>query len=425
MRTIHLWGFICLLITFAGPSYGDYLFNNRNTLVGGKAALMGGAYTALSEDLSGAYYNPAGIVSSSSTTELPMTIYSLKMVDRVNTTNGIIFSNTGNSLSTLPTSLGKIWKLSDSLATSIALFRTDDLDFRSTGYSTLFSGFGTVELTQQTWLGGPSISKRITPNFDAGISFFLQYSSVRFLGRFDSDILMGDRQNDVWSLGLIPVVGLKWRLNDDLKLGMAWSGETHNLEGLNHAIYQPLDISPPFRAPIQYKDGKGDIRTPGKLSLGLAQKLSCHCSLSLDYVYYLPLDYAFPNEPLRTTESTNHHKEKSHHDISLGGEWHSEDAVWTVLGGLFTNTSSATSQNLSEKVDSNGLSLGLSKNTKIGQISGGIVAQYGSSPSQVSDYLPGGGYAESASWKRTQINFLMGLTIPFDNHSSNGASQQP
>lgn len=422
---MHLRGFLYLLITVASPSYGDYLFNNRNTLVGGKAALMGGAYTALSEDLSGAYYNPAGIVSSSSMTELPLTIYSLKRVERVNTTDGIIFPNAANSLSTFPTSLGKIWKLSDSAAASIALFKTDDLDFRSTGYSTLSSGFGTVELTQQTWLVGPSISKRLAPNFDVGMSLFLHYSTVRFLGRFDSDFLMGDRQNDVWSLGLIPVVGLKWRLNDDLKMGMAWSGETHNLAGENSAFYQPLDTSPPYRAPIQRKDGKGDIRTPGKLSFGIAQNLSCDCSLSLDYIYYLPLDYAFPNEPLRTTESTNYHKERSHHDISLGGEWHSEDAVWAVLGGIFTNTSSATSQNLSEKVDSYGLSLGLSKNTKIGQISGGIVAQYGSSPNQVSDYLQGGGYAESASWKRMQINFLLGLTVPFNNHSSNGSSQQP
>ena len=156
----------------------------------------------------------------------------------------------------------------------------------------------------------------------------------------------------------------------------------------------------------------------------MAQKLSCKCSISLDYIFYFPLEYAFPNEPLRTTESTNNHKERFHHDISLGGEWHSGHGVWTVLGSVFTNTSSATSQNLSEKVDSYGLSIGLSRSTRIGQISVGMIAQYGSSSNQASDYFIEGKYTESANWKRMQINILFGWTILLNGHSLNGSIQR-
>ena len=107
---------ICLLTIITLPSYGSYLFNNRDTIVGGKAALLGSAYTALSEDLSGAYYNPAGIVSSDTITELPLTIYAWKRIERLNATENNYFLNTASTLSTLPTILGKIWKLSNKTA---------------------------------------------------------------------------------------------------------------------------------------------------------------------------------------------------------------------------------------------------------------------------------------------------------------------
>ena len=419
MKIICLIGITCLLIVGNDPSYGNYLFNNRDLLVGGKASLLGGAYTALSNDLSGAYYNPSGLVSSSTFTELPLTIYSWKSVERLNATDNVYIRNTATSFSTLPTSLGKIWKISKTTAASIALFKTDDIDFRSFGYGSLYpGGYSTIELSQQSWLAGPSISKQITPNVDVGMSLFLQYSTVRFVGRYDSDIVMANRQNDVWSIGLYPIVGVKWSATNNTTLGMAWSAQTQHLSGHNHAIYQPVDRAPPFRAPIQITEGKGDIRTPDKLSIGIAQNLFSKCTLSVDYIYYFPLDYSFPNEPVRTTEAVNSHKERAHSDVSLGLEWHSQDSIWTVLAGLFTNSSSATSQNLSQKVNSYGLSLGLSKKEKYGTLSGGVVAQYGSSPIQTSDYLQGGDFSEAASWKRTQINFLLGLAIPFDKDSS-------
>ncbi len=48
------------LLAFAN----QFSANQRNILPGGRAALMGGAFTALSDDSSGAYYNPAGLAFS-------------------------------------------------------------------------------------------------------------------------------------------------------------------------------------------------------------------------------------------------------------------------------------------------------------------------------------------------------------------------
>lgn len=48
--------FLVLIFTFIfqfnSTAFADF-FNNRNILPGGRSALMGGAYTALSEDVSG------------------------------------------------------------------------------------------------------------------------------------------------------------------------------------------------------------------------------------------------------------------------------------------------------------------------------------------------------------------------------------
>ena len=62
MKKKHFFSIIFIsLFLFINNSLYAELFNQRNYLVGERAAMMGGAYTALSEDLSGAFYNPAGI----------------------------------------------------------------------------------------------------------------------------------------------------------------------------------------------------------------------------------------------------------------------------------------------------------------------------------------------------------------------------
>ncbi|WP_044407943.1 OmpP1/FadL family transporter [Thiomicrospira microaerophila] len=52
--------------SMAMPALADE-FHYRDILVGDRAAGLGGAYTAISDDASGLYYNPAGIVYSTST----------------------------------------------------------------------------------------------------------------------------------------------------------------------------------------------------------------------------------------------------------------------------------------------------------------------------------------------------------------------
>ncbi|MDY6933350.1 MAG: hypothetical protein SVZ03_03910 [Spirochaetota bacterium] len=64
------WIIVCIIMTFGFMNnrilYADGLatidYNYINDLIGDRATGMGGAYTAISDDPSGAYYNPAGLV---------------------------------------------------------------------------------------------------------------------------------------------------------------------------------------------------------------------------------------------------------------------------------------------------------------------------------------------------------------------------
>ena len=67
MRILAIIGALSALI--AGPARGDlaqqHMSHQRHAIPGGRAALLGGAYTALSDDPSGGYFNPAGLAFAS------------------------------------------------------------------------------------------------------------------------------------------------------------------------------------------------------------------------------------------------------------------------------------------------------------------------------------------------------------------------
>ena len=54
----------CWLILFVAPAVFADDLHYVNMLVGNRAAGLGGAYTAISDDPTGCYYNPAGIAFS-------------------------------------------------------------------------------------------------------------------------------------------------------------------------------------------------------------------------------------------------------------------------------------------------------------------------------------------------------------------------
>jgi len=62
MKVIAGWVNFTTAILFVSAWVFADEFHYNNLLIGDRASGMGGAYTAISDDASGMYYNPAGIV---------------------------------------------------------------------------------------------------------------------------------------------------------------------------------------------------------------------------------------------------------------------------------------------------------------------------------------------------------------------------
>ncbi|MBW7957056.1 MAG: outer membrane protein transport protein [Deltaproteobacteria bacterium] len=396
---------ILLAIIYPATANADYLFNNRNNLIGDRAALMGGAYTALSEDVSGAFYNPAGIAYVRPLTSNFANNYAYQRFERENLTTGEPIMNDLHRFNNIPTMIGITYKFGE-LHTALSLFQTDMVRFYSIGHSADQSTSLTLDITEDTWLIGPSFAGKITDDFAIGLSAFAYYTQMKFIGRIDSAALTSSRENDLYSLGFSPVFGAKWKASESLDLGLSYGMETIHISGTNSIIFRP-----PGSPSVITKTVDGDMRLPHRVTTGVAWH-NDGLTLAFDATYYFAMEYPAPNEPIRTAENENIHKERAHFDLSLGTEYILSEK-WNVRGGLFTNTSSATGQYGAEKINMYGGSFGVGYVNGSATTNFGIIVQRGDSDASASDFSPALMVSEKAAWTRTIISFLIGGSYEF------------
>lgn len=379
-------------------SYAD-LFNNRNLLMGNRAALMGGAYTALSEDLSGAYYNPAGLAFlNHDRINLNAAVYSLLTGSRTDPSSGVELSL--KRFAAIPTSLGNSYKLTDDIAFALSIFQIDNVSTNSVGISS--NKYIKIEASGNSFMIGPSLAYKFSKKFSVGISIFLHYAernltlSSNISGNQSS---IGSSED---SLGLAPLIGIKYHVTDKFKLGLTYSVETIPLTG-NRTYYYDTGTGVSDGATI-----KGDIRLPHRFALGLAFDKKNDYTIALDLLYSLPMSFYSPNELFRASDSSYYHKEKASFNFSLGGEMFFSDSYALDLG-IFTNLSSATENDASNEVDMFGASIGLRFVGKKISAGLGAVFQYGESSTKYSSAIPYFG-STGSSWKRFTVNFMLGAS---------------
>jgi len=422
--------FICLLVLvlFLTPvtSYGD-LFNNRNNLIGNRAALMGGAYTALSEDLSGAFYNPAGIAFMDRTAvTMSAHVYSYSRHRRVNMTvaDPLVvrnfpgmdtpdpIENRFDRVYQSPTTIGIAGVVNKKIGLSLSAFQVDRLRLLDLGFSDSGDFSITVDGDYETWLMGPSVSYLLYPNLSIGASLFAHYFQGSSSMSFDSVIGSSLRQSDVTSLGFYPVIGVRYNKGSRFKCGASLSFETVPITGNRKVVYRRPTEEPPFTSQPVRKEVNGDVRMPTRLAVGFATRLYEKYTVSFDAIRYFKLDYKSPHDFLFEAEPDISHRERAHYDFSLGSEIPITDRFKLQLG-LFTNSSGATGQNASERVDMYGVSLGGGYWFKGVSTYMGFMYQEGKSGKQSSDFSPGMGFRDIARWERRTVSIVLGGTVGF------------
>ncbi len=167
-------------LTAGGLATSD--FNYINDLIGGRATGLGGAYTAISDDPSGAYYNPAGLVFAfDNQISLSVNSYKKKNVEMDKAVSGKPYTQEIESF--YPSFFGVVQSLGRAkIALTIINLNNEILDqddyfsdITATAYDgTEYSGTFNINynLTDNTLLGGLSFAMFVSDSISVGATLY-------------------------------------------------------------------------------------------------------------------------------------------------------------------------------------------------------------------------------------------------------------
>jgi long-chain fatty acid transport protein len=207
--------------------------NFRPYLVGTRAAGMGGAFTALADDGSGAYYNPGGLAFvRRSQLSLSGSVYGIVgggFQDALGNGHDFNYRN----LNAFPTATSGVWKLSgpepsdeaDVLALSVFVpdaVNIDDRDTLGSQQNAFFYG----DQSQTVW-GGLSYARRMG-RVGIGATGFVLFGTR--LSHLDLTAVSAASQStfatlsgriDETFVAFVGALGIRWDATDELRLGLS------------------------------------------------------------------------------------------------------------------------------------------------------------------------------------------------------------
>ncbi len=348
----------------------------QDFLVGGRAIGIGGAFTALSDDSSGAYYNPAGIVDSpTSNVSLSTSLYGFE--------RGVIgssgFGDTGVStdlnttatnLIVVPASAGSVQHLGapgedgrarHALALSVIVpsfrtsspFATSNSDPSSTTRQTYRQNY-----SDRTLWAGVGYARRMSPHLRLGASAYYVLRSLN-----DSEQLANISSGDTLATfdtvtsnvgvsvsSLLFQVGAKYDLDTHWLLGVSLASPSIRIASSAevqyvHAISDPTNgvstvqsLNPPGL--------RAESQLPARARIGVARHVDRVYTIAADVSGHLGTRYDLvTNIPNDTNLAqllpfpTSIHRSPIV-NVNVGGEYHFAPD-WAVAAGAYTDFSTA------------------------------------------------------------------------------------
>lgn len=389
---------VLALSSFAATSGADE-FHYNNILIGDRASGMGGAYTAVSDDPGGMYYNPAGIAySTGKNLSASVNAYSVSNRTYKGVFGGQDWTRTSSTL--LPNFFGVIQpvgklKLGFSYAVPDSNQENQDQNF----YRTDWGGTHTVNFNNKndTNLFGPSAAVQLSDSFSVGATLYVHKRNTEAI--FNQSIVSDSMTNYVWSSqytesdewGIRPIIGVMWAPVDKLSLGLTVS-KTVVLSSdiLTQTTVSGDAATVPARTFDRYTDKR---RYPYQVTAGAAFFPNSSLLLSADVSYYSAFDYTLVNSLNKRDAVING---------ALGAEYYL-NKNWAMRGGLFTDFANTPkiindSSNQYEHIDLFGGSLTVSHFTKNTSISCGGSYKLGSGKAKVNGGANGIQDVEANNW---------------------------
>lgn len=371
-------------------------FHYNNILIGDRASGMGGAYTAVSDDPSGMFYNPAGIAYSTGK-NLSASVNAYNVTDR--TYKGVIGGQEWKRKSStlLPNFFGivqPVGKLKLGFSYAVPDSNQEDQDqtfsYNNPAWATDVTHVINFNNKNDTNLFGPSIAAQLTDNFSVGATLYVHKRSTEAI--LNQSVEAVDKSKYYWAnayletdeWGLRPVVGIMWSPAEKLSLGAAVSRTfVLSSEVLSQSTVSTNDptlavITPFDRSNSGLVTSSEKRRYPYQVSAGVAYFPSPSLLLTADLNYFTAYDYTFVSIANKREAVLNG---------ALGMEYYfTKD--WAVRTGFFTDFASTPDlqggeANQKEHIDYYGGSLTVSHFTRNTSITAGGSYKYGSGKAQI------------------------------------------
>ena len=303
----------------------------QDVLVGERASGMGGAFTALADDASAAYYNPAGLATvGSQNLSLSANVFDYQAQRLHGYFRGQDLR--ASSVSFFPSDWYTV--IHTTRATyAIAVIVPESLSATATGN---FSDNGTrlqfnSNQSVQTYLIGPSVGLALTPRLSVGAAAYLLYGrySNNFHGTLSDQSGLDEvfQQITGYQVGALGLAGLKYRLSDRVRLGLVLrsGAQPHHVEDRLNVEYNPGRTGTEVKGATYYS------RIPWSTTMGVAFLPNPAWTLAADLSVYAAA---------RTAIYGTEYENKMICNLNLGAEYAATPSV-PLRFGFFTNRSAA------------------------------------------------------------------------------------
>jgi long-chain fatty acid transport protein len=403
-----------LMLGVVVPASADE-FHYVNMLVGGRAADMGGAYTAISDDPAGCYYNPAGIVYgtgnalSASVNAFHHSTKTYKDALRQADGQGVDWEQTSSVL--LPNFFGTVYRLKSgsigfSYAVPDSILRKQQQRFTNLGSSlpgvTIDEYTININDVDNTYQFGPSYAVKLRDNFSIGTTIYGHYRDATVIrnqlvqlsdGRFEWS--NGYQYDTEW--GVRPILGIMWSPAEQFSIGLSAS-RTWLLSSDNRlqATIRGISIKDPANeGPYLIGDGSYDFTDPDLVFHLFADDVP---EQEREYPYNVTLGFAwFPSPAVVFSTDLSYFTEVSDRqratiNVAVGAEVYLTER-WALRGGLYSDrantpevrrsTAETIFVNQNEHIDLYGATLSLTRFTRASSITLGGGYAYGKGDAQV------------------------------------------
>ncbi len=360
-------------------------FHYNNALIGDRAAGMGGAYTAVSDDAAGLYYNPAGTAyAKGRSLSVSVNAYNYTNTDYRSALGGTDWTRTSSTL--LPNFFGVVRPLGPGVvgfSYAVPDSIEEDQDQTYGGFPSSIPGVNVNEYVinlnnnDKTYLFGPSYAMEINKSLAVGATLYVHYRARETIL---NQLVQLSNGQDEWTnqyyqtdeTGLRPILGIMWSPADKVSLGLTVSttyilSSTTEVQG----TLKPATSGDVVRSVLKTNDERD---MPTTIALGAAWFPSESLIYALDVTY-------------NSSTSDNFQKRESTYNVAAGVEYY-PTSNWAVRGGVFTNLAAtpkidASQTGQQEHVDLYGVSASVSRFSAGTSLTAGLTYSQGSGDTQL------------------------------------------